>query len=138
LSRFVLDCSVTMAWCFEDEADAYADRALDSLKAGSALVPALWSFEVANVLIVAERRRRLRRSDADAFLHLLARLPLEIDHSLAIHDISFLIAIGRDHRLSAYDAAYLRLAIRERLPIATRDMALRSAARALGIAHFSP
>ena len=65
MNRFVLDCSVAMAWCFGDEADAYSDRVLEELEQGTALVPCLWSLEVANVLLVAERRGRLLRRVRD-------------------------------------------------------------------------
>lgn len=138
MSRFVLDCSVTLAWCFEDEADRYAGRVLEALGARGAIVPALWPYEVANVLLVAERRRRLRRADSVRFLTLLAALPIEVDPPLGIEAIPGLGAIAREHRLSAYDAAYLDLAMRERLPLATRDSALGGAARAAAIARFSP
>jgi hypothetical protein len=78
VSRFVLDCSVTMAWCFESEADAYARAVLASMARDRALVPAVWLLEVSNVLLVAERRRWITRRDADRFLALLEELPVEV------------------------------------------------------------
>ena len=131
MSGFVLDCSVGMAWCFEDEADRYADGVLDRLVEESALVPPLWPLEIANVLIVAERRRRLRRSDSARFLELVGALPIEVD--TATPDPSHLLAVVREHGLSAYDAAYLALAMREGIPLATRNRALDKAARRCGV-----
>lgn len=127
-----------MAWCFEDEADRYTEHVLDELGRGRAVVPSLWPYEVVNVLLVAERRRRLRSDDSARFLALLARLPIEVDQPIALEHVPTLIAVAREHRLSAYDAAYLDLALRERLPLATRDTALGAGARAAGITHFSP
>lgn len=132
MSGFVLDCSVGMAWCFEDEADRYADGVLDRLVDESALVPPLWPLEIANVLVVAERRRRLRRSDSARFLELVGALPIAVD--TATPNPSHLLAVAREHSLSAYDAAYLALAMREGIPLATRDRALGKAARRCGVA----
>lgn len=137
MSRFVVDCSVTMAWCFEDEDDAYATTVLKALGQGSAVVSALWPYEVANVLLVAERHRRLRQADAIRFLTLLGALPLEIDAPPTVGSLSSLRTLAREHRLSAYDAAYLELAIREGVPLATRDTALRNAARAASTRLFT-
>jgi predicted nucleic acid-binding protein len=136
VTRFVLDCSVTMAWCFEDEADRYCDAVLGALSGGAAVVPGLWPLEVANVLIVSERRGRLRVEDAGRFLEHLARLPITIDPT--VPDAGELLAVARAHRLSAYDAAYLQLAIRTRLPLATRDARMRAAARAARVGSFAP
>jgi len=137
MTRFVLDCSVAMAWCFESEADSYTDAVLRALPGRAAVVPALWPLEVANVLLVAERRRRLREADVVRFLDLLGELPIVVDSPLGIQDLAGLMALGREHRLSSYDAAYLRLAMRERLPLATHDRALRAAARAVGVEAFA-
>ena len=138
MSRFVLDCSVTMAWCFEHEADAYARAVLTSVPRGPAVVPPLWLLEVPNVLLVAERRRRITRPDGLRFLDLLTELPLVIADPEGIAGMRALVALGRDLGLSAYDAAYLHLARREGMPLATRDQALRSAARRAGVALYDP
>ncbi len=135
MSGFVLDCSVGMAWCFEDEADRYADAVLDRLVEESALVPPLWPLEIANVLVVAERRRRLSKSDSARFLELVGALPIEVD--TATPDPFHLLAVAREHGLSAYDAAYLALAMREGIPLATRDRALGKAARRCGVPLFA-
>ena len=87
------------------------------------------------MLIVAERRRRLRRSDSARFLELVGALPIEVD--TATPDPSHLIAVAREHGLSAFDAAYLALAMREGIPLATRDRALGKAARRCGVSLFA-
>ncbi len=138
MSRFVLDCSVAMAWCFENQRDRYSDAILGALEADSAVVPALWPLEVTNVLLVAERRRQLRHADAMRFLALVAELPVEVDRAPALREMRELLALGRQHRLSVYEAAYLHLAVRERLPLATRDGELRAAMRAVGVGVFAP
>lgn len=137
MSRLVVDCSVTMGWCFESEADGYTDAALAALDDGEAVVPPLWALEVANVLLVAERRRRIARPDATRFLRLLGALPIVIAEPLAVQHLDRLLLLGRDHRLSAYDAAYLQLALERSLPLATRDRALRAAAGAAGVPAFA-
>jgi predicted nucleic acid-binding protein len=137
MTRFVLDCSVVMAWCFESEADPYTDAVLRALSKWTAVVPAVWPLEVVNVLLVAERRRRLGGGDVIRFLDLLGGLPIVVDGPVSIPDLAVLLALGREHRLSAYDAAYLHLAMRECLPLATHDRALRAAARAAGLVAFA-
>ena len=138
MTRFVLDCSVTMGWCFEDEADTYARNVLASLVYSAAIVPALWPLEVANVLLGAERRRRIGRADSARFLELIGQLPVTVAASTDLQELPGLIALGRERGLSAYDTAYLRLALQEGLPLATRDRGLRTAARAAGVPVFAP
>src|SRR5437879_2260431 len=105
---FVVDASVTMAWCFEDEATPATDAVLDRFGHDEAIVPTLWQLEIANVLLVAERRRRITHAQSLHFLDALGRLPIRSDLSAA--DPSDLVATGRLHGLSAYDSAYLVLA----------------------------
>ena len=83
MNRFVVDCSVTMAWCFADEPDAYSLSALAALSEDVGVVPSIWPLEVANVLVVAERRGRLREAASHRFLALLGRLPIVIDEAIA-------------------------------------------------------
>lgn len=135
--RFVLDCSVAMAWCFQDEADSYSRAVLASLSTDAAVVPALWPLEVVNVLAVAARRNRLSLAEASRFLELLCGLPLEVDGAPAVGEIGALFGLAREHKLSGYDAVYLQLAMRERLPLATRDTALSAAAKTAGVARFA-
>lgn len=134
MSRFVLDCSVTAAWCFEDEADAYAEAMLDRLAEGEALAPALWPLEMANVLLVAERKNRLSRAQTERLVELLQGLPIVIDNGTAERAMGKTLALARAQRLSSYDASYLELAMREGVPLATRDKALRMSAKRCGVA----
>jgi len=133
LNRFVLDCSVTAAWCIEDEANPSTDRLLDSLKSGEALVPALWSLEISNVLLTAERRHRLTRAQAFQCLEMLRSLPVVVDESTSSRAMGDILSLARDQNLSVYDAAYLELSIREALPLATRDKTLATAAKRCGV-----
>ena len=127
---FVLDASVTASWCFEDEGAPVADAAMDRLPEDHAIVPALWWFEIRNVLVVNERRGRIDSADSDMFLNDLARLPIRIESD---PNERLVVGLARTHRLTAYDAAYLDLAVRLTAPIATLDRALADAARAEGL-----
>jgi predicted nucleic acid-binding protein len=131
---FVLDTSVTMAWCFEDEATAETEAVLDRLAGEEAVVPALWRLEVANVLLVAERRGRMTEARVARFLGLLEQLPIRLDPVAA--GFATVLSIGRRHGLSAYDAAYLALAERLSAPIATLDQDLLAASRRAGVASL--
>jgi predicted nucleic acid-binding protein len=127
--RFVVDNSIVMTWCFKDEADPYADAVLKSLTENEAIVPAIWPLEVVNVLLVAERRKRLHESDSIRFLSLLSQLPVYVERTWPEKMMTQLLALGRDNSLSSYDAAYLELAMRQGLSIATLDSKLLKAAK---------
>ncbi len=133
MTRFVLDASVALSWCFEDEADAAADALLRSLDARTAVVPGLWSLEVVNVLLGAERRGRITAAGSGRFLRLIEALPIEVDAETPARAAREGVVLARAHGLSAYDAAYLELAVRHGIPLATRDRALAAAARAVGV-----
>jgi len=130
---FVVDNSIVMAWCFDDEANAYSESVLDQLVNRTAFVPSLWPLEVANVLLVAERKNRIGKADSGHFIALLSQMPIEVEPmepDTAFHDI---LALARQYHLSSYDAAYLELAIRKGLPIASLDKALVRAAQDMKI-----
>ena len=128
---FVIDTSVAMAWCFQDEATQATEAVLDLLRTDQAVVPAIWPLEVANVLLVAERRGRLTEAQASRFLELLAQLPINVDTSPT--DMAGIVATGRRHTLSSYDASYLLLAERLGATLATLDKPLAKAARKAGV-----
>lgn len=136
-NNFVLDCSLTMTWCFPDEATSLTRSALKGLKSSTALVPSLWPYEVGNILVVAQRRNRISRAQCENFLALLAQLPITISSAPNLNSITHITDIARDYALSVYDAAYLELSLRHGAPIATLDKALRKAAKAAGIATWS-
>lgn len=129
----VLDASVTMAWCFADEATAYTEAVFDRLRNDGAVVPAIWPLEVANVLLIGERRQRLSELQRVRFVHVLRALPITVDVGALSEAFGAVLAIGREHGLSAYDAAYLELAMREGLPLATQDERLVAVARLVGV-----
>lgn len=126
--NFVLDCSVTMTWFFEDEIDPAARALLDRATDGEAVVPAIWPGEVANAFLSAERKGRMSRAKVNEDADLLARLPIGVDRAGAAP--ADLIALARRYQLSSYDSSYLELALRLRLPLATRDRRLSTAAGA--------
>ncbi len=130
---FVLDTSVTMAWLFEDEATRTTEAILDRLKDEEALVPTLWTYEVGNVLLMAERRNRITEAQGRRFTQLLESLPIHISDSHLKSLWNNAVVVAREHGLSVYDGTYLDLAMREGIPLATRDKALRKAAKKLGI-----
>ncbi|MBS0013555.1 MAG: type II toxin-antitoxin system VapC family toxin [Desulfobacterales bacterium] len=130
---FVVDNSVVMAWCFGDEASAYADAVLEQLSENTALVPAIWPLEVVNVLLVAERKKRIRFADSVRFLSLLSALPIVVEHPGHKAMMKELLSLGRTSVLSAYDTAYLSLAMRNNCPVATLDKRLLEAAKKLDI-----
>lgn len=131
--QFVIDSSVVLAWYFADESDPYADSVAKSLKKATAVVPTHFHLEIANILVVGERRQRSSNAQATAFLTRLAALPLIVDGQTVASAWSDTMALARSHKLSAYDAAYLELATRESLPIATLDDDVKDAAIAIGI-----
>jgi predicted nucleic acid-binding protein len=133
----VLDNSIVMAWVFEDETDANAEAVLDRLASTRAIAPSLWPLEVANALLVGERRKRIAEAKMIQWLNVLGALPIDIDAETAAHAWSDTIALARGHKLSAYDAAYLELAIRRRLPLATLDEPLKLAAKAVGVSLYN-
>lgn len=136
MKTFVMDCSVTMAWCFKDEEDPYAEGVLRLLENAEAVVPTVWALEVMNVLLTAERKGRLLPAESEKFIGLLGLLPITIDAASGIS--GRVMDLGRAHGLSAYDAAYVELALRRGLPMATKYEAIRRALATLGVPLLSP
>ncbi len=125
---FVLDCSITVAWLFEDESTPQTDELLDRLKDSGALVPALWRLELGNVLARAERRKRIAAVEIAGYLDLLDRSPIVTDTETEGRAFREILTLARNEGLTTYDAAYLELAARRRLPLATLDKELIRAA----------
>jgi predicted nucleic acid-binding protein len=126
---FVLDASVPACWALQDEEDPRADSAFARIKGDEAVVPSLWWFEIRNILVVNERRKRITESDTVIFLRDLAGLRVRVDWE---PEESVVLRLARTHGLSVYDASYLELAVREAIPLATLDARLTAAARAEG------
>lgn len=135
--RMVLDASVTVAWCFEDETTQDTERVLDALSSGvEAIVPAIWPFEVANALLAAERRGRLRVAEATRFLAMLSKLPITVEPATQKRNFDHVLPLSRQFGLTQYDASYLEVAIHYGLRIATLDGQLRDAAQVSGVALY--
>ena len=127
---FVVDASVAACWLLPDESDHRADAAFDRFPTDTAFAPSLWRFEMCNIFLSTERRGRLTHTSAEYLLSLLDSLSIVIDRH---PDEAELMILARHHKLTAYDAAYLELALREDVPLATLDSALIRAAKAEGI-----
>jgi predicted nucleic acid-binding protein len=137
--RFVVDSSLTMAWYLEDEQDAYADATHAALIDGAeAIVPSLWPYEVANGFRMAERRGRIQSGEIPRVLALLAPLPIQVQATVHERARGEVLALARQEGLTCYDAAYLELAMREGLPLASLDGQLREAAGRVGTPLFQP
>jgi predicted nucleic acid-binding protein len=127
---FVLDCSVTMSWCFEDKMTPETDAVYTRTDDEAVVVPYGWFGEVINALIVGERRGRISANASERFLQDVQKLPSTIDLDVAESGFNSLPLLCRRHQLTAYDATYLELAMRMALPLATLDDALIRAAKA--------
>lgn len=130
MMAIVIDVSIAAAWCFPDEEADAADQVLADLPRLGGVIPGLFWYEIRNVLIVNERRARIDPTDSARFLKRLRNLRLSHDEA---HDEDAMMALARDHGLSAYDAAYLEAALRRGDSLATLDRALASAATAEGV-----
>ena len=130
MSAIVLDNSVILSWCLQDETDPLAEQALLCTVEHGAVVPGIWWYELRNALVMNERRGRLTAPDTAAILADLRQLRISLDQA---HDGSVIIALAREHALSVYDAAYLEVALRRALPLASLDKRLIQAAAALRI-----
>jgi predicted nucleic acid-binding protein len=134
VTAFTLDASIALAWCFADEATPAADAVLDRLADEEAAAPALWRLEVANGLAMAERRGRLNVAGLIRSVALLQGLAVTIDAEGLERTFRDLLDLARSERLTVYDAAYLELALRLGVPLASKDIKLRKAAEKLGLA----
>jgi predicted nucleic acid-binding protein len=124
---FVLDASVAACWLLPDEMNTVAGKAISRLSSDTGFVPQIWWFEMHNTLLNSERSKRIDANTTNTALNKLAHLALKVDYT---PDSAFLLHLARKHILTAYDAAYLELSLRESVPLATIDNRLASAARA--------
>lgn len=128
---FVLDNSVVSGWYLENQSTRYTEAIAERLQSDRALTPPIWELELANVLRTACVRQRMTAEAAQRIVSRLRSLPIEVDREPV--PCSELLALALRFGLSSYDAAYLELALRCQLPVATQDDALRSAALASGV-----
>lgn len=133
MTAFVIDASTVLSWCFEDEGGPEADILIDKVAAEGAAVPNLWPIEIANGLVMGERRGRIKPAESAVFIAMVEDLPILTDPSASARALHETMALAREHGLTAYDAAYLELAMRLGLPLATGDHKLGAAARRAGV-----
>lgn len=139
MATFVADASVTLPWCFEDEATAWTDGLLDRLRNGDQIaVPAHWPTEISNGLLMALRRRRIQPGRSELFWDELAILPIQVEPPLSPDQAKEVLGLSQKHGLTVYDAAYLELAKRKGITLATADADLMTAASLEGVALESP
>jgi predicted nucleic acid-binding protein len=130
---FVIDASILAAWFLREKPDRRVESAIDALTSIVARAPSVLFYEIRNALLISERRRRIDQAMTNAFLRDLALLPIRLEPPR--REIS-LMTLARERKLTVYDAAYLELAVREGLPLATLDRDLERAAIAEGVALF--
>jgi predicted nucleic acid-binding protein len=130
---FVLDCSITMAWLFSDESTSHTEYILQLLDSAQAVVPTIWPLEVANVLALAVKNKRVTALEASSFVDALSSLPIYVDESTTVRAMHSIYTLATRESLTIYDASYLELALRENIPIATLDKDLLKASKALKI-----
>jgi predicted nucleic acid-binding protein len=129
----VIDASVSLAWCFDDENTPETDALLDLVESDGAMVPAHWPVEVCNSMLQAEKRGRIALIDMNTRLEQLSALPLAVENQRLDRAWGAVLTLARAETLTAYDAAYLELALRRSLPLATLDQQLASAAKRRGV-----
>lgn len=130
---YILDASVTLAWCFSDEATPETVTLLNRLESEIAFVPTLWSLEVGNILVNAERYKRITYAQISEFITLLGSINIRVDTETATRGFHEIIILAHAEKLTTYDAAYLELAMRLGLPLATKDKQMRQVATRLGL-----
>ena len=133
MSGFVIDASVALAWCFDDEATEATRALLDRFEDGRAEVPSLWHLELANALAMGERKGRITPARASEFIALIDALPIVIDERTPSVALNSVLELSWRELLSAYDASYLELAMRRGVPLATKDNDLARAANHVGV-----
>ena len=131
---FVLDSSAALVWLLRDEGGAAVDFLADRLEHDYAVVPAIWSLEVGNTLLVAQRRGRIKNEELDRFAVALAALPIEVDPPAGPPGLFAILKLAKQHRLTIYDASYVELAQRRALALATLDAKICQTCVALNLA----
>ena len=139
MSRFVLDASVVLTWCFPDQNAAMAQHVAGMFKqCDTAVAPSFWPHEVLNALLVGEKRKRISKKLLRSFLDDLARLPIVLERFPAEVVFGRIQRLSREHGLTAYDAAYLDLALDRSLPLATLDEDLARASKKARVRLVQP
>lgn len=130
---FILDASIALSWCFSDENDSTSIVLLERLESETAFVPAIWSLELGNALLMAERKKRIKHNEIIEFFTLLEKFNITVDHQTDKKALHETFTLAHAEGLTTYDASYLELSVRLKLPIATKDTQLAKAAKRLGL-----
>lgn len=133
MNGVVVDSSIALTWCFDDEASPETDALFERVRDHGAVVPGLWYLELSNVLLQAEKRGRIASAEVSTRLDLIARLPISVDHETTARAWQDILSLARKERLTTYDATYLELALRREIPLLTRDNDLAQAAVRSGV-----
>ena len=133
MNAVVIDSSIALTWCFEDEASPETDTLFERVRDDGAIVPGLWRLELGNVLLQAEKRGRIGAGDVATRLDLVADLPISVDQETTARAWREILAMARAEGLTTYDATYLELAMRLGLPLLTKDAELARAAKRRGV-----
>lgn len=133
MNDVVVDSSIALTWCFDDEASPETDTVFERVRDYGAIVPGLWYLELSNVLLQAEKRGRITSAEVSTRLDLIARLPISVARETTVRAWQDILALARKERLATYDSTYLDLALRRELPLLTRDNDLAQAAMRSGV-----
>ena len=134
MASFVIDASATLPWCFDDEATSYAEGLLNRCAAGEeVMVASVWPLEITNGLLSAQRRGRVTAERVEQFLVQILRLRIHVEPFTTQQAVRDVKQLAQTHQLTAYDAAYLALALRYNLPLATFDIELMQASFGVGV-----
>ena len=139
MEPFVLDASVTLAWCFDDEANPYTEALLNWCAAGTEVyVSPVWSLEIANILVQTQRKGRVTKDRVERFVAEILRFTVRVESFNSEQTLRQVRRLAEDYRLTSYDASYLAVALDRSLPLATQDADLRAAALAAGVRLVEP
>ena len=137
MNEFVMDASITLTWCFSEEATSSTKSLLERMETNIAYVPSIWPLEVSNILLAAERKKRITYAGIMYFLTLLKNIKIQVDSETGDRSFHEILSLAHTEQLTTYDAAYLELAMRLGLPLATKDRDLHKSAKRLGV-HMLP
>lgn len=135
--KFIVDASIALSWCFTDETTPNTVSLLERLETEIAIVPSIWPLEIGNILLAAQRRKRISYADMIQFLEMLDQINIKIDDETSNKSFHEILSLAYNEKLTTYDAAYLELAMRLGLPLATKDKELYAAGHRLGV-HMLP
>jgi len=133
MTGFVLDASVTLTWCFDDEEALASTALLEKSEKEPVFVPQIWTIEVGNILVNAEKNKRISYAQMMEFLSILGNLNIRIDDKTSQYGFHEILSLAHSEKLTTYDATYLELAMRLGLPLATLDKQLKKAAINVGV-----